>query len=107
MTEKEQILNHLKKLDQEAFLESVQEAKAKTIQMLMARKERYSVGRIAFNHVMGIGQDSDDFDFQSPEMQQRWEDAVKMAEEHRKNNCTICGHPWKDHDFGVPAPACP
>lgn len=23
------------------------------------------------------------------------------------DNCPVCGHPWADHDFGVPAPVCP
>lgn len=107
MTEKEQILQRLQKLDKEAFLNSVEEAKAKTIQMLMARKERYTPGRIAFNIVNGVDRDSDDFDFQSPAQQAAWEEAVKAAEDHRKNNCTICGHPWVDHEMGVPAPYCP
>lgn len=83
------------------------EIRRRQIEMLNARPERYSPGRIAFNIVQGVDNESDDFDFLSNEMQNRWEEAVTAAENHRKNNCTICGKPWLDHEFGVPAPECP
>lgn len=38
-----------------------------------------SPGRIAFNIVNGVDQDSDDFDFQSPAKQRDWEQAVAAA----------------------------
>lgn len=32
---------------------------------------------------------------------------VKRHNEHKKNTCRECGHPWKEHDFGIPKPLCP
>lgn len=33
---------------------------------------------------------------------------VLLAEiEYERTHCSVCNHPWTEHDFGVPAPLCP
>jgi hypothetical protein len=33
---------------------------------------------------------------------------VLLAEiEYERTHCSVCNHPWSDHDFGVPRPECP
>lgn len=44
-----------------------------------------SPGRVAFNIVMGVDHDSDDFDFQPPRTQETWEQAVREAAKLLRN----------------------
>jgi hypothetical protein len=66
-----------------------------------------TLGQVAFNVVMKLDNTSDEFLKLTDDEQKRWNDAVVAANRHKADFCLKCGHPWEDHDAGVPAPYCP